>query len=301
MTVHWPPAPPEHLGGCQPWPQPDPGPGAGHAGNGDRGLPDPPGTGLSDPRLIAGVADIIALIGARLGDGASPAAVMPVIRETARRWLEDQVRAGLLPASAGGQLEELARAVHDQRYELGPVTAYLRDPQVENVDVNGCDQLWSNSPTIRCAAQRRSSTSRRGSGSRSDPWCRCIVSHVDQATRDDIAAAAAAHQELGRDYDGAVAEGLIDRIGAEIDKRVDARLGAGSRRSRSPAQIAQSGRHQALWAGIGIGAGITGLAAIMAHATTARVASMVIVVWVVLAIAGLGTTLARKYRITARK
>jgi len=22
------------------------------------------------------------------------------------------------------------------------VTAYLRDPQVENVDINGCDQVW---------------------------------------------------------------------------------------------------------------------------------------------------------------
>jgi hypothetical protein len=47
---------------------------------------------------------------------------------------------------------------------------------------------------------------------------------VDQLTRDDIAAAAGAYAELGRDYDGAVAEGLIERIGAEIDKRVDARL-----------------------------------------------------------------------------
>ena len=47
---------------------------------------------------------------------------------------------------------------------------------------------------------------------------------MDQLARDDIAAAAAAHQELGRDYDGAVAEGLIERIGDEIDKRVDARL-----------------------------------------------------------------------------
>ena len=32
--------------------------------------------------------------------------------------------------------------MHDQRYELGPVTDYLRDPQVENVDINGCDQVW---------------------------------------------------------------------------------------------------------------------------------------------------------------
>ena len=36
---------------------------------------------------------------------------------------------------------------------------------------------------------------------------------VDQRTRDDIAASAAAHSELGRDYDGAVAQGLIARAG----------------------------------------------------------------------------------------
>jgi hypothetical protein len=47
---------------------------------------------------------------------------------------------------------------------------------------------------------------------------------MDQLTRDDITAAAAAHRELGRDYDGAVAEGLIERIGSEIDRRIDARL-----------------------------------------------------------------------------
>jgi hypothetical protein len=67
---------------------------------------------------------------------------MPVIREAGRGWLEGQVRGGLLPASAGGQLEELAAAVHDRRYGLGPLSAYLRDPHVENVDINGCDQVW---------------------------------------------------------------------------------------------------------------------------------------------------------------
>jgi hypothetical protein len=34
------------------------------------------------------------------------------------------------------------------------------------------------------------------------------------------------HRELGRDYDDAIAESLIERVGAEIDKRVDARLAA---------------------------------------------------------------------------
>src|SRR5256885_1859918 len=58
---------------------------------------------------------------------------------------------------------------------------------------------------------------------------------VDQQTRDEIAAGGAAHRELGPAYDHAVAEGLVERIGDEIDRRVDARLaqrGAGP----SPAQ-----------------------------------------------------------------
>jgi hypothetical protein len=124
---------------------------------------------------------------------------------------------------------------------------------------------------------------------------------VDQATRDDIAAAAAAHRELGSDYDGAVAEGLIDRIGAEIDKRVDARLGAVSRPSRSPAEIAQSARQQALWTGVGIGAGITGLVAILGHHNGNRAAAWVVAAWAVLAIAGVSTTLLRKYRSAVRR
>ena len=42
--------------------------------------------------------------------------------------------------------------------------------------------------------------------------------------RDEISASVAAHQELGPRYDAAVAEGLVERIGEEIDKRVDVRL-----------------------------------------------------------------------------
>jgi hypothetical protein len=41
----------------------------------------------------------------------------------------------------------------------------------------------------------------------------------------EIRASVAAHADLGPAYDDAVAEGLVERIGAEIDKRIDARLG----------------------------------------------------------------------------
>ncbi|MEP7026845.1 MAG: hypothetical protein ABJB47_24155 [Actinomycetota bacterium] len=63
---------------------------------------------------------------------------------------------------------------------------------------------------------------------------------MDQLAREDIAAAAAAHRELGRDYDAAVAEGLIERIGAEIDRRIDARL-AQTGSSRPPFTVPPSG------------------------------------------------------------
>ena len=42
--------------------------------------------------------------------------------------------------------------------------------------------------------------------------------------RDEVQASAAAHRDLGPGYEGAVAEGLVERIGEEIDRRVDARL-----------------------------------------------------------------------------
>jgi hypothetical protein len=126
---------------------------------------------------------------------------------------------------------------------------------------------------------------------------------VDQTTRNDIAAAAAAHHELGRDYDSAVAESLIDRIGAEIDKQVDARLRAAAPVSRSPAQIRQSSRIQAAWAGAGIGAGITGLVALIADSgsPSKAVTAAVIAVWAILAVACLGTAAVRWYRSRERE
>jgi len=100
---------------------------------------------------------------------------------------------------------------------------------------------------------------------------------VDEATRNDIAAAAAAHHELGRDYDDAVAEGLVDRIGAEIDKRIDARLRTGSSGSRPPAAL-------------------TGFVYLIAEHGSKHVLTAVIMVWVVLAVAGLGTAAVNRYR-----
>src|SRR5215472_6160006 len=85
---------------------------------------------------------------------------------------------------------------------------------------------------------------------------------MDRVTREDIAAAAAARQELGSSYDDVIAEGLIERIGAEIDKRVDARL-EGRRRSRRT-DVGELERRRTLWKGAAVGAAAVGLPILLA-------------------------------------
>jgi pilus assembly protein CpaF len=101
----------------------------------------PGAVALDDSGLRRGVSDILATIAGRLEDGASRDAAEPLIAEAVRAWAERQVRAGT-PVPTPADREALAQAVYDQRYGLGPLAGYLRDPRVENVDVNGCDQVW---------------------------------------------------------------------------------------------------------------------------------------------------------------
>jgi Flp pilus assembly CpaF family ATPase len=108
-------------------------------GTGPRPGRVPPG--LGDARLRRGVAEILAMVADRLQDGATEAEALPLIGDAVRAWSERQVRAGA-PVLAPADRLALAQAVYDQRYGLGPLAGYLRDPQVENVDVNGCDEVW---------------------------------------------------------------------------------------------------------------------------------------------------------------
>jgi urease alpha subunit len=71
---------------------------------------------------------------------------------------------------------------------------------------------------------------------------------MDQLAQQEIAATAAVHTELGQAYDGAVAEGLVERISSEIDKQVDARL---AQRDIRPSWAA--------WANVAMGLGSVGL------------------------------------------
>jgi hypothetical protein len=75
---------------------------------------------------------------------------------------------------------------------------------------------------------------------------------MDERAHQDIAAAAAVQTELGQAYDGAVAEGLVEKISSEIDKQVDARL------AQRGIQSALQPSHTA-WANVAMGLGSVGL------------------------------------------
>jgi len=75
-------------------------------------------------------------------------------------------------------------------------------------------------------------------------------------SRQDIYAAAAAHDELGPEYSDAVVTSFLEKVDKEIDARVDARL-AGVRRPAPPAQ--RDDLHTML-KGAAVGIGASGLA-----------------------------------------
>ena len=125
----------------------------------------------------------------------------------------------------------------------------------------------------------------------------------------EISASLAAHAELGPHYDSAVAEGLIERIGEEIDRRVDARLRADGTAApaaaRAPkatpapaaqfAQPAPPAQSETQRRGYGVTGMILGLGSMgIATGATAAVVShrvdsvaqvlMVLLIWVAIAI-----------------
>jgi hypothetical protein len=106
--------------------------------------------------------------------------------------------------------------------------------------------------------------------------------------RDEIAAAVAARDDLGPRYDSAIAESLVDRIGDEIDRRVEARLR--SPHTPAPHAPAASGRSNYGISGVflglgsmGIGIGATAVVTINAHNGFAQVV-LVVLIWAAIAV-----------------
>jgi hypothetical protein len=74
-------------------------------------------------------------------------------------------------------------------------------------------------------------------------------------SRQEIHAAAAAHDQLGPEYSDAVVASFLEKVNKEIDARVDTRL-AGMRR---PAPPAERNDRRTLLKGVAIGVGASGI------------------------------------------
>jgi CHASE3 domain sensor protein len=114
---------------------------------------------------------------------------------------------------------------------------------------------------------------------------------VDQITREEVAAAAAVHQDLGPSYTDAVSEALVERIGAEIDKRVDARLAPGRQAASAsrPAWVQVAVAASSMACGVGATGIVLFATASNLHGTLHNAVSsnqllLVAVIWAVIAV-----------------
>jgi Flp pilus assembly CpaF family ATPase len=125
-SLPWPPVP---VG----WPD-------GQAGRHDGEAPEP-GLATAVAELMGVVPDVLRRVAGQLPDDSRAGDAMPVIRAACLSWAEDRARQ-TGQVTDPGDVEALAQAAFDMRYDMGPLTPYLRDPHVEHIDINGCDQVW---------------------------------------------------------------------------------------------------------------------------------------------------------------
>ncbi|WP_344944090.1 tyrosine-type recombinase/integrase [Sphaerisporangium flaviroseum] len=69
-----------------------------------------------------------------------PDAAMALIRSCVAGWAQEQMRSGTSVTAA--TQARLARALYEELYGMGPLAQIVADPEVENIDINGCDQVW---------------------------------------------------------------------------------------------------------------------------------------------------------------
>jgi hypothetical protein len=96
-------------------------------------------------------------------------------------------------------------------------------------------------------------------------------------TPDEVRAAAETHRELGPDYQAAVIESFLDKVGREIDARVDSRLAQGG--VRAPRQHGRGGPLALAIVSLGVGVPLTGIT----EGTHAGISALAII-WIAIAV-----------------
>jgi hypothetical protein len=74
-------------------------------------------------------------------------------------------------------------------------------------------------------------------------------------TGDELKAAVSARRDLGPDYDDALVESFLDKMGQEVDRRVDERLSAIGPKARQPVSTATADAQRLALAIVSLGLG----------------------------------------------
>lgn len=103
-------------------------------------------------------------------------------------------------------------------------------------------------------------------------------------TPDEVRAAAETHRELGPDYQAAVIESFLEKVGKEIDVRVDARLATAG--VRAPKHSVRGGPLALAIVSLGVGIPLTGIT----EGTHSGIVALVII-WAAIAVINVAYTL----------
>jgi hypothetical protein len=91
---------------------------------------------------------------------------------------------------------------------------------------------------------------------------------MERLARQDVAAAAAAHHELGPEYSQASIDSFLEKVDSEIAARVDARLGGAPQPRSQTADVPTRYERRALWTGVAIGSAVAGIPFTLLAATS---------------------------------
>ena len=119
-------------------------------------------------------------------------------------------------------------------------------------------------------------------------WTRHLIETylvtMERLGREDVAAAAAAHHELGPEYSQATIDSFLEKVDSEIAARIDARLGGAPQPRSQTADVAPRYERRALWTGVVIGSAVPGIPfTLVAVGRGGKYPEAVAVIWLIIA------------------
>lgn len=100
------------------------------------------GNDLNREVMQQAITEVRQLLADRVDTGVSPDEAMSLIESEVHSWVRERGVAAGLPSLTPGMAARLAKAVHDDLFGLGALQPLLDDSTVEDIDINGYDEVW---------------------------------------------------------------------------------------------------------------------------------------------------------------